>query len=355
MGYNAEYQEKGLEGKAMHLKATAAVLVLLPITGEGMDIEPFKIGQVVDAQQAHQLQQRLNDRKQQPWCKPADMTSIDVQPDADSIRYGIQLLNKTALTIGPNVTDKAKRYSGNDLNCSSCHLKGASGLPGTKYLGIPFTNVVNDYPNFRARSMSVGSIQDRVNGCMTRSMGDGKPLLVDSKEMKGIVAYFRWLATGTNSNEAMQGMGLPVVKMPNRTVNIKNGEILFSKYCIVCHGTGGLGQKAPEPKKTGPYLFPPIAGDDSFNDGAGMSRTMTATRFIYGNMPFGTDAVNPTLTVEQAYNLAGYMLSLQRPRKKDRAKDFPDPEFRPTDYAVPEYFGSDKTAYDKAKNGPYIK
>jgi cytochrome c len=90
------------------------------------------------------------------------------------------VLDKTAETIGPKVTDAAKRYSGNNLNCSSCHQKGTDGLPGTKFYSMPFNNVVNDYPNFRSRNMTIGTAADRVNGCMTRSMGDGRPLPVDS-------------------------------------------------------------------------------------------------------------------------------------------------------------------------------
>ncbi len=186
-------------------------------------------------------------------------------------------------------------------------------------------------------------------------MGNGRPFPEDSKEMRGMVAYFRWLASGTHVDEAMQGTGLPVIEPPDRSADPVNGKALFSQYCAACHGAGGLGLRAPEPEKTDPFLFPPIAGDDSFNDGAGMSRTMTATRFIHGNMPLGTDAGKPVLTIEQAYDVAGYILSLPRPHKEGRAGDFPNSEFRPADYAVPEYFGNDKEAYAKAKNGPYTK
>jgi thiosulfate dehydrogenase len=81
------------------------------------------------------------------------------------------------LTIGPKVKDSTKRYSGNGLNCSSCHLKGETQLPGTMYDAIPFTNVSNDYPKFRGRNMSITSAAGRVNGCMTRSMGMARSYL----------------------------------------------------------------------------------------------------------------------------------------------------------------------------------
>ena len=53
---------------------------------------------------------------------------------------------------------------------------------------MPFINVVNYCPNFRARTMTIGSAAARVNGCMNRSMGDGKLLPENSREMNGRVS-----------------------------------------------------------------------------------------------------------------------------------------------------------------------
>jgi hypothetical protein len=55
-------------------------------------------------------------------------------------------------------------------------------------------------------------------------------------------------------------------------------------------------------------------GSGSFNDGAGMARHITAANFIHFNMPHGTDYLNPQLTVEQAWDIAAYMIS--QPRAK---------------------------------------
>ena len=201
--------------------------------------------------------------------------------------------------------------------------------------------------------MTIGTIEERVNGCMTRSMGDGAALAPESREMRGMVAYFKWLAEGTNEHDAMEGTGMPKIDIPARRADPEKGKAVFQQFCLSCHGADGTGTKAPEGTDPDTYLFPPIAGDDSFNDGAGMSRLKTATRFIYGNMPLGTEAGNPVLTVDQAYDVAGYMMSLPRPTRAGRDKDFPDPAFRPADYPVPAYFGDDKAALDKAKYGPF--
>lgn len=332
------------------MKTTLSALVFLAASAsiQAMDVSPFKPGQELDAGQARQLQQRFRERKQQPWKEP-DGDGIDGQPDAGLIRYGIQLLDNTAATIGPGVADAGMRYSGNALNCSNCHLKGPSGLPGSKYQGSPFVNLANDYPQFRARSMSVGTIQDRVNGCMTRSMGAGKPLPDESREMQAIVAYFNWLASGTEEGQGMQGTGLPDIAFPQRKADIDQGKQGFTALCAPCHGLDARGLKLPD----GSYQFPPLAGEDSFNNGAGMSRLKTAARFIYGNMPLGADARKPTLSAEQAYDIAAYVLSLPRPHRSGREKDFPDPAFRPDDYPVPEWFEGNTAGLEKATLGPF--
>jgi len=70
-------------------------------------------------------------------------------------------------------------------------------------------------------------------------------------------------------------------------------------------------------------------------------------------MHLGTNSEKPTLSIDQAYDVAAYILSLPRKNKAGRKKDFPDSNFRPDDYPVPEYFNGDQKALEKAKLGPY--
>jgi cytochrome c len=318
-----------------------------------MDVSPYKPGQTLTHEQARELKGRYDSRKVQPWKPAPDIKSLEGRKDADLVRYGIQVLDKTVLTIGPKTKDASKRYSGNGLNCSSCHLKGTDGLPGTKKYAIPFINMNNDYPNFRARNMAVGTAADRVNGCMTRSMGDGRPFPADSRELRGILAYFTWLAQSTEKGLAMQGTGLPSIKLPARAARPAKGKQIYAEKCQSCHGVNGKGTPAPDYGTTANYLFPPLAGNDSFNNGAGMSRIIKATRFIHANMPLGASADKPLLTVDEAFDVAGYLESLPRPEKAGRDKDFPDPAFRPADYPVPAYYEGDKQALEKARFGPF--
>lgn len=323
-----------------------------PLLAFGIDISPYQVGQTVTPQEAEQLKQRYLERKVQPWLKPRSADDIS-GADREQILYGIELLDKTVAAMGPKAKDVNKRYSGNGLNCSSCHLKGDTGLPGTRKDALPFTNIVNDYPNFRARSMSIGSAEDRVNGCMSRSMGDGKPLPDGSVEMKAILAYFDWLAEGSNKDEAMEGTGMPNVKLPERKAHVEAGKGLYATYCVACHGQEGMGLKESDYENTNAYQFPPLAGADSFNNGAGMSRLIKATRFIHSNMPLGASASHPVVTVDQAYDVAAYVLSLPRSERAGRDKDFPVKAFRPKDYPVPAYFDGDQQALQKAKYGPF--
>ena len=317
-------------------------------------VQPYVDGQKLTHDQAKELQQRYKDRKQQAWKVSDSIEAINKHKDAELIKYGIQVLDKTVDTIGPKVKDESRRYSGNSLNCSGCHLKGDSQLPGTKRDAIPFTNVSNDYPQFRGRSMSVVTAASRINGCMTRSMGDGKELPLDSMEMKGILAYYDWLAEDTKKDLAMEGTGVPSFKLPDRQADIIAGKKVYQQFCFACHGNDALGTKSPGYSKTGRYLFPPLTGKDSYNNGAGMSRLKKASQFIHVNMPLGANSTTPILTVEQSYDVAAFVLSLPRNEKKGREKDFPDSDFRPDDYPVPEYFNNDKKALEKAKLGPFI-
>lgn len=62
-----------------------------------------------------------------------------------------------------------------------------------------------------------------------------------------------------------------------------------------------------------------------------------------------------TLTVNQSYDVAAYILSLPRINKKGREKDFPNPAFRPDDYPVPEFLKGDTKSLEKANLGPFEK
>lgn len=102
------------------------------------------------------------------------------------VRRGRDLVLKTPQFIGPEVADPAKRFARNNLACASCHLDG-----GAKKDGNGFVGTYANYPAYKAREDSVQAIEERINGCMERSM-NGRKLPFDSVEMKAMTTYMPW-------------------------------------------------------------------------------------------------------------------------------------------------------------------
>ena len=62
-----------------------------------------------------------------------------------------------------------------------------------------------------------------------------------------------------------------------------------------------------------------------------MSRLLTAAAYAMHNMPIGTAYNAPVLTDEDAYDVAGYIVSQKRPEKANLDKDFPTRLQKPLD------------------------
>ena len=117
------------------------------------------------------------------------------------VRRGRDLITATYAHIGPEVPDPAKRYAGNNLACSNCHLEA-----GTKKFGLPIFGLFELFPQYSARLGAEITIEDRVNSCMTRSM-NGRALPLESPEMQALVGYIRFLSSGVPAGKALSGLG----------------------------------------------------------------------------------------------------------------------------------------------------
>lgn len=255
------------------------------------------------------------------WSPPGIQSASD-DAFGELVKYGHALMVDTANQIGPAAPDPSKRYAGNNLNCQSCHLKA-----GTQPYAMPLTGVWGQFPQYRGREGRIGTLEERINGCMERSM-NGRALPFDSREMKAYLAYAKWLSTGIPAGAKLTGAGTMRVKEPGRAADLGRGAEVFAHTCAHCHGKDALGQRAA----TGAgYQFPPLWGPDSYNDGAGMSRLLTAAAFVRDNMPFGTTFAAPVLSEEDAYDVAAYINSTERPHKADLDKDFPNRLQKPVD------------------------
>src|SRR5260370_26600032 len=98
------------------------------------------------------------------WTPPP-LGSVRDDPFGKLVKYGHALMVDTANQIGPTATDPAKRYAGNNLSCQNCHLKA-----GTQPYAMPLTGVWGQFPQYRGREGEIGTLEERINGCMERSM-----------------------------------------------------------------------------------------------------------------------------------------------------------------------------------------
>lgn len=278
------------------------------------------------------------------WSVP----DVDKLPDDDwgrTVRYGRDLVTKTSSLIGPEAADPAHRFAGNNLNCSSCHLDA-----GTKQFGIPLVGVYADFPNYRARSGAVGTIEDRIQGCMTRSM-NGKPLPDKSRELVALVAYLKFLSTDHPVGEPTPGRGPGKMTELTRAADPVHGQAIYTQTCAACHGDHGQGQRSGHPGDGQGYSIPPLWGPDSFNDGAGMTRLIDAANFIHNNMPNGTTFQQPALSPADAWDVAAYIDSQPRPHKSGVDKDFPNRLQKPADTPYGPY--ADDFSAAQHKFGPW--
>lgn len=287
-------------------------------------------------------------------CRAQDSGAIWTVPEVGAlpdnattrqIRRGRDLVTATYAHIGPQVPDRAKRFAGNNLACSNCHLNA-----GTKKFGIALFGLFGEFPAYSARLGAEITIEDRLNSCMLRSM-NGRALPVRSPEMQALVAYIKFLSTGVPPGKVLPGLG--VGKMPelDRAADPARGQVLYATTCVACHNTDGGGIRRSLPSTDLGYMVPPLWGSDSFNDGAGMARLITAANFIHFNMPHGADYLNPQLTPEQSWDIAAYMISQPRPRKAGLDKDFPDLLEKPVDAPYGPY--ADGFSEQQHKYGPF--
>ncbi len=247
------------------------------------------------------------------WTPP-DIGDVGDDPFGKLVKYGHRLFTDTANEVGPSVPDPAKRLAGNNLACQNCHLRA-----GTQPYAMPMTGVWGQFPQYRAREGMVDTLEERINGCMQRSM-NGRALSLASREMRAFSSYMRWLSTGVPDGAKLLGAGVLQIKEPARAADPRHGSEIYAQVCAACHAANGLGQRA---QKGLGNQFPPLWGPDSFNDGAGMSRLLTLAAYAKHNMPLGTTFDVPVLTDDQAYDVAGYVVSQDRPKKSNLDEDFP--------------------------------
>ena len=192
----------------------------------------------------------------------------------------------------------AGRYLGNDLSCKNCHLNG-----GTKADALPL-NVAGIYPQWRSKNGVRNGLLLRIRECFFYSLNGVMPSN-DSPEVLAIAAYVNYLSQGQVIGKAPKGRGSPTLPATGYDPNPAQGNSVYNKKCLSCHGEKGEGSED----------IPPLWGPNSYNAGAGMNRIDKSAGFIWANMPVGAER---TLTHQEALDVAAYLNQQIRP---------PDPRY----------------------------
>jgi thiosulfate dehydrogenase len=211
-----------------------------------------------------------------------------------SMRRGRALLAHTA--------DSLPGYAGSNLRCLSCHLDG-----GRRSGVAPLLGAYTRYPHYVDRTGAVVSIEERINYCFTRSLA-GRALPSSSREMQDMVSYLAFLSTGVPGGAHVRGEGMP--RLPMLTGDRTRGAGMYGPMCARCHGQSGEGTSAA----------PALWGPRSFSIGASMAREERAASFIRHAMPYDRPG---TLSDQDAFDLAAFMMAHARPDLAAKARDWP--------------------------------
>jgi thiosulfate dehydrogenase len=190
----------------------------------------------------------------------------------------------------------ASEFVGNELNCNNCHFCAGNSLGG-RNRGISLVGVTAMYPRYSKRDKKDISLVDRLSNCFKRSMNGIAPPN-DSLQMQALVTYLTWISHEVQDAPKLPWLGLTPLSskhVPNKV----QGENVYNENCSLCHGPNGEGTSE----------VPPLWGDRSYNDGAGMNTMTMLSSFVWYNMPYG----QPSLTEEEALDVAAYVISQPRP------------------------------------------
>jgi thiosulfate dehydrogenase len=276
------------------------------------------------------------------WTVP-DTSSIPHDEFGEMVRYGRELIVNTAYYIGPE--GKAGKFLGNKMNCTNCHLDA-----GTKPYAFNFYSTHARYPQYRARENKILSLADRVNNCIERPH-NGKHMPLNNKEMIAIISYMKWLGENVPVNSHVTGDGPIKIDFPSRAADPKNGELVYKRECLSCHGVNGEGKMRADNVC---YEYPPLWGPKSYQSGSSVHRLIKMAPFVYANMPNKIATYeNPKLTIEEAYDVVAFINNdtiHKRPQPVTKT-DYASLPNKPIDYDHGPYL--DSFSEVQHKYGPY--
>jgi thiosulfate dehydrogenase len=316
--------------KALKSNWIAVVLLLIVVVVTLQEIIHYKRNKVEIAREP----------MDSTWVAPSLFTDqLTEGKEREQVIYGQELVAHTAAYFGPK---GSVLQITNGMNCQNCHLDA-----GTRAWGNNFGAVYATYPKFRERSGSVEDINKRVNDCFERSL-NGRPIDTTSREMHAIYTYIKWLGKEVPKNKKPYGSGLEKLPFLERAASPQKGRQVYINKCQTCHGTSGEGQVGLDGKT---FATPPLWGNHSYNDGAGLYRLSNFAAFVKNNMPFGqTSHGSPVLSLEEAWDVAAFVNIQERPHI-DQSRDWPNISKKPVDFPFGPY--ADTFTEKQHKFGPF--
>ena len=219
------------------------------------------------------------------WHRPS-IEAISDPKRRDSVHRGELLFDETPLA--------GAKYTHAKIACSSCHAEGGIQPFASPMVGTPML-----FPMYSQRAGHKITLKDRIEECFVRSE-NGTPLDYNSPDMTAIVDYIVWLSERQPDSQPYVRRGL--VNLPDLKPDPVHGAEIYSAQCAGCHGDNGEGN---------PYLFPPLWGEGSFNDGAGMYSIRKMAAFVQHNMPQNRMGI---LTPQEAYDVSAFIHNQPRPK-----------------------------------------
>jgi thiosulfate dehydrogenase len=190
----------------------------------------------------------------------------------------------------------SKGYVGNALNCTSCHLDNGRHEKAGTFLGT-----ATAYPAWSPRENRVITLEDRVLNCFMRSCNGTRPPL-GSEVSVAVTAYITSLSQGQtlrmNSKRPIGPGAIKLLAVKPDQADIQRGAALYTSRCAECHQKDGQGDKDN----------PPVWGERSYNDGAGLSSVENLAAWLKVAMPLD----DTDLTDQQALDIAAYVNSHKR-------------------------------------------
>jgi thiosulfate dehydrogenase len=214
------------------------------------------------------------------------------QPDSNIPNDQFGELVKYGKNIFTDTQHYAKRYTGNTLNCSDCHLDA-----GRKPNAAPLWASFGMYPAYKSKSNKVETFEEHIQQCFKYSLNGFAPAL-NSREIKAINAYAYYLSKGTPTGIQLPGRNFKSVAETGYDPNAQRGKIVYEKNCVTCHSENGSGKN-----QTGIVMYPPLWGGNSYNKGSEMFNIHTLAGFIIGNMQLN----QIHLTNQDALDLAAWI------------------------------------------------